>query len=315
MVIYLFGKNKSQLPKIKLWDGTTVHASIDTLLMQDITLKLKELGFDAEHKAWWSLEDLHNGKVAFVTHTRRLATVNPYSVSQRDSEKFMIQMFKGALPKNISMMVAAHGHTMRGTIDDEPFRIINSPCFTSFLEYPKALANFMHFQPDIGAVFIIITKEGRTRIQPWIYHPFVYNHNESKIYESNNDTHKFVEMKDKQKEKVEIEPYLKAMCKDARFIVCVIADLHCGEVGAIAPEKYVYNGMEYNVTQTLANARLFEYWKNLVATCKELKPHEIWVVGDVTAGTQIFEKNRRTLTQNLEEQKAMVVELFKEFLK
>lgn len=303
-------QKKKWLPKFKLWDGTTVHASLDTLLMQDITLKLRALGFDAEHKALWSLEDLHNGKVAFVTHTRRLATINPYSVSQRDSEKFMIQMFKGAFPKNISMMVAAHGHTVRGTIDDEPFRIINSPCWTSFLEYPKALANFMHYQPDIGAVFIIITKEGRTRIQPWLYKPFVYNHNEGRIYSNESPNGKFVVME----KTPHIEPYFKAMCKDAKFIVAVVADFHVGEVGAIAPEGYYYNGIYYDIYQTEANKQLFEYWKNFVATCKIIKPHEVWVVGDVTAGTQVFSKSVRTLTQNLEEQKSMAVALFREFL-
>jgi len=307
----LFKKPRRDLPKVKLWDGTTVHASLDTLVMQDVALKLRTLGFETEHRGWWSFEDLHNGKVAYVTHTRRLATINPYTVSQRDSEKFMIQMFKGNFPKNISMMVAAHGHTMRGTIDDEPFRIINSPCWTSFLEYPKALANFMHFQPDIGAVFIIITKEGRTRIQPWLYKPFVYNHNEKKLYSSEVGNGKFVVM-DK---KPHIEPYLKAISKDARFIVAVVADFHCGENAAIAPASYEYNGMHYDVMQTEASKQLLEYWKNFVATCKILKPNELWVVGDVCAGTQIFEKTRRSLTDNLEEQKAFFVELLKEFLK
>ena len=207
-------------------------------------------------------------------------------------------------------MVAAHGHSMRGSIDDEPFRIINVPCLTGFLEYPKALANFMHFQPDIGAIFIIITKEGRTRIQPWLYKPFVYNHNESKIYSSDSGNGKFVVLD----EKPHIEPYLKAVCKDARFIVAITADYHVGEVGAIAPRGYYYNGLYFDVHQTEANKQLFEYWKNFVATCKELKPDELWVVGDACAGTQVFEKIRRTLTQNLEEQKAMFVELFKCFL-
>jgi hypothetical protein len=303
---------KKWKPKIKLWEGTTVHASLDTLLMQDVALKLREMGFPTEHKGWWSLEDLHNGKVAFVTHTRRLASMNPYTVSQRDAEKFMIQMFRGALPRNIAMAVAAHGHSSRGCIDDDPFRVVNCPCWTSFLEYPKALGNFPHYQPDIGAVFIIVTKEGRIRTQKWLYKPFVYNHNESKIYEENDiDTKKYVE---EGNGSVNIETYFKTMCADAKFVVAVVADFHVGEVGAIAPERYTFNGETWDVRQTKANARLFHYWKNFCRVCKLLKPHEIWVVGDVTAGTQIFEKNRRTLTQNLEEQKSMFVELFKELL-
>lgn len=298
-------------PKFKLWDGTAVHASIDTFLMQDVALKLKQMGFEAEHKAWWSLEDLHNGKVAFVTHTRRLASMNPYTISQRDAEKFMIQMFRDALPNNIAMMVAAHGHSTRGSIDDDPFRVVNVPCWTTFLEYPKALANFPHYQPDIGGYFIIVTPEGRIRTQKWLYPPFVYNHNESKLYEEENVKPLRYVKKD---EEVNIEHYFKTMCSDAKFLVAVIADFHVGEVGAIAPEKYTYNNQEWDIKQTKANARLFQYWKNFVQVCKILKPHEVWIVGDVCAGTQVFEKNRRTITQNLEEQKAMFVELFKEFL-
>jgi hypothetical protein len=299
-------------PKIKLWDGTTVHASLDTLLMQDVTLKLQRLGFDAEHKAWWSFEDLHNGKVAYVTHTRRLAGINPYSVSQRDAEKFMIDMYSGKLPSNIAMQVAAHGHTTRGSIDDDPFRILNAPCWTTFLEYPKALANFAHFQPDIGGYFIIVTKEGRIRTQKWIYKPFIYDHNTNQIFEDNEvESKKYVV---EGNGKVDIEEYFIKMCQDAKFLVAVVADFHVGEVGAISPERYTYNGQTWEVHQTLANKRLMQYWKNFARVCKLLKPHEIWVVGDVCAGTQIFEKVRRTLTQNLEEQKAMFVELFKELL-
>lgn len=305
-------KTKKWNPKIKLWDGTTVHASLDTLLMQDVTLRLKQLGFDAEHKAWWSFEDLHNGKVAFVTHTRRLAGINPFSVSQRDAEKFMIDMYSGKLPNNIAMQVAAHGHTTRGSIDDDPFRIVNAACWTTFLEYPKALANFAHFQPDIGGYFIIVTKEGRIRTQKWLYKPFVYDHNNNTIYEANDiESKKYVEEGNGH---VEIEDYFVKICHDAKFVVAVVADFHVGEVGAIAPERYSYNGQIWEVHQTLANKKLLQYWKNFTKVCKIIQPHEIWVIGDVCAGTQIFEKVRRTISQNLEEQKAMFVALMAELL-
>ena len=99
---------KKYIPKIKLWEGTVVHASLDTLVMQDIKYKLRDMGFPSvEHKGFWSIEDLHNGKAAFVTHTRRLGAINPYSISQRDAEKFMIQMYRGSLPRNLAMMVAS----------------------------------------------------------------------------------------------------------------------------------------------------------------------------------------------------------------
>jgi hypothetical protein len=280
--------------------------------MQDVALKLERMGFMTEHKAWWSFEDLHNGKIAFVTHTRRLGAINPYSVSQKDAEKFMIDMYSEKLPDNIAMMVAAHGHTTRGSIDDDPFRIVNAPCWTTFLEYPKANANFAHYQTDIGAYFIIVTKEGRIKTQKWLYKPFVYDHNANTIYEASEaKAKKYVEEGNGH---VDIEHYFKVMCEDAMFIVAVVADFHVGEVAAVAPEKYTYNHREWEVKQTLANKRLLQYWRNFARVCKLLKPHEIWVVGDVCAGTQIFEKTRRTLTQNLEEQKAMFVELFKELL-
>ena len=299
-------------PKIKLWDGTSVHASLDTLLMQDVTLKLNKLGFDAEHKAWWSFEDLHNGKVAFVTHTRRLGTMNPYTISQRDAEKWQIDMYSGKLPRNVAMQVAAHGHSARGSIDDDPFLVLNAPCWCTFLEYPKANANFAHYQTDIGATFIIVTKEGRIRTQKWLYKPFVYDHNEQKIFDAAEiDSKKYIELCNGN---IDIETYFKVMCADAIFLVAVVADFHVGEVAAIAPPKYVYNGQTFEVHQTPANERIFNYWKNFAKVCKLLKPNEIWVVGDACCGTQIFEKTRRSITQNLEEQKAMFVELFKELL-
>lgn len=305
-------KFKNRKPKFKLWDGTTVHASLDTLLMQDIALRLREMGFEAEHKAWWSFEDLHNGKVAYVTHTRRLGAINPYSVSQKDAEKFMIDMYSGKLPNNIAMSVAAHGHTTRGSIDDDPFRIVNAPCWTSFLEYPKADANFAHYQPDIGAYFIIVTKEGRIRTQKWLYKPFVYEHNSNQLYEATDiSSKKYVE---EGNGRVDIETYFRKMCEDAQFIVAVIADFHVGEVAAIAPPQYTYNGQVWETKMTKANVRLYQYWKNFCKVLKLIQPHEIWIVGDACAGTQIFEKTRRTLTQNLEEQKAMFVELFKEMM-
>src|SRR3972149_5017306 len=305
---------KKYLPKIKLWDGTTSHASVDTLMMQECMLKLKELGFEAEHKGLWSFEDLQNGKVAYVTHTRRLGGLNPYSISQRDSEKFMIDMFKGMLPRNLCMQIAAHGHTIRGSIDDEPFRIINCPCFVSFMEYLDAQANFAHYQTDIGAYFIIVTKEGRIRTQPWIYPPFVYNHNEKRIYSGvgeHSNGHKYVDMSGK----TVIESYFKDLCKDAKFIIAIIADLHVGHIAAVSPEKYEYKGQEFDVALSPANKLLLSYWKNFVVVCKEIKPHEIWMVGDGCNGVQRnYDRAQRALTQNLEEQKAMLVELFKEFL-
>jgi hypothetical protein len=300
------------LPKIKLWDGTPSHASTDTLLMKEVSLSLRELGFKTEHKAMWSFEDLHNGKIAYVTHTRRVGGQRPYGISQADAEKYVIDMYTGKMPINLAMQVAAHGHTVRGTIDDEPFRIVNSPCFATFMEYPKAQASFPHWQTDIGAYFIVITKEGRIRLQSWIYPPFIYNHNEAKVYSGEYSNAKYVAMTTKTPV---LESYFKALCEDAKFIIAVTADYHVGHVGALAPAQYELNGQTWNVSQTPANKRMFSYWQNFVAVCKIIKPNELWVVGDACNGVQrSYDQVSRALTQNLDEQKAMFVELFKEFL-
>lgn len=305
-------KTPNYLPLIKLWDGTPSHSSTDTLLMREVSLSLRELGFKSEHKALWSFEDLHNGKMAYVTHTRRVGGQRPYGISQADAEKYVIDMFTGKMPNNLVMQVAAHGHTVRGSIDDEPFRIINSPCWVTFMEYPKAQASFPHWQTDIGAYFIIVTKEGRIRTQPWLYPPFIYNHNESKIYSADLTNSKYVKMDNKQPV---LESYFRDLCKDAKFIIAVTADYHVGHVGGLAPLKYEINGSTWEVKQTIANARMLSYWKNFVAVCKIIKPNELWVVGDACNGVQRdYDQTSRSLTQNLDEQKAMFVELFKEFL-
>ena len=298
-------------PKIKLWDGTTVHGSLDFATMSDIASKLKLLGFDAEHKGWWSFEDLHNGKIAFVTHTRRLASVYPFTISMRDSQQFKLDMHDGKLPKNIVLRVAAHGHSTAGTLTEETVKIVNLPCWTSFIEYPKALGSFPQFQPDIGAYFIIVTKTGHVNLQSWLYPSFVYDYNADTLYKGGENGQRIFAPTDK----IKLDKSFEAMLDDAVFIVACIADLHTGEVQSIAPPQYEYNGRVREVPQTKANAQLFEYWKAFVQACKKIKPNEIWVVGDAYAGTNVFEKSRRVITSNLMEQAAMFLELMKEFLK
>jgi hypothetical protein len=185
--------------------------------MADVAKKLSEMGFNAIHKGTWSYEELPNGKKVFVYSYQTFRWLNPYGISQRDAEKWMINMAKGTAPENIIMKVAAHGHTVRGTIDDEPFKVVNSPCWVTFQEYDKAMGNFEHFQTDIGAFFIFVTNEGRIRLQPWLYKPFVYNHHEGKNYEGHNDCKKFVEFSS-EKETI-LEPYLKALVKNSKFII------------------------------------------------------------------------------------------------
>lgn len=305
------GKKSGFSPIIKLWDGTSVHQSLDTSLMNDVASKLCDLGLESIYRGTWSYEKLVNGKQAFVTHTRRLGGMNPYSVSQRDAEKWMINITKGLAPKNACMKVAAHGHTIRGTIDDEPFKIINSPCWATFQEYDKALGNFEHYQTDIGAFFIFVTNEGRIRLQSWLYQPFTYNHHLNEIYEGENSNKKFVELTDKPV----IESYLKTLASNSKQIIAVTADYHCGHTSAIAPPQYNYNGVTWEIKQSKANARIYSYWQHFIKTCKLLGVTDFWVIGDACDGRNVFaDKTHRTLTQNLDEQKALFIELFKDFL-
>lgn len=297
-------------PLIKLWDGTPVHGSLDYQTMSAIAVQLREIGFKTEHKAWWSFEDLHNGKVAFVTHTRRLASVYPYTISMRDMQTLKNKMFDGVLPNNIVLRVAAHGHSTAGTLTDETVKMLNLPCWTTFIEYPKALGNFAQFQPDIGAYFIIITETGHVKLQSWLYPTFVFDYNTDTIYSGQkNEVRKYAPI-----ENVVLDKSFVELLNNAKFIVACIADLHIGEVQSIAPPSYTYNGITRQVAQTLANKKLYEYWQSFVKACKLVKPHEIWVVGDVFAGTNVFEKTRRVVTSQLNEQSAMFVELMKEFL-
>jgi hypothetical protein len=271
---------------------------------------LRELGFNAIHKAWWSLEDLHNDKLAFVTHTRRLASVYPYTISMRDAQQFKIDAYDGKLPNNIALRVAAHGHTTAGTLANETIKILNLPCWTTFIEYPKALGSFAQFQTDIGAYFIIVTETGHVKLQEWLYPSFVFDYNENKIFLGKiNGGRKYAPT-----EKVCLDPSFKELLKDAKFVVACVADFHVGEVQSIAPPQYTINGVTKPVNQTLANQRLYEYWKKFVEACKQVNPDEIWVVGDVLAGTNVFEKTRRVLTSQLNEQAAMFVELMKDLI-
>lgn len=302
--------NKYKAPKIKFWDGTPVHSSLDFLMGDSITKTLVAMGFDAEHRAWWSYEDLKNGKMAYVTHTRRLATVYPDTASMRDAQAIKLNAFDGKGPSNIALRVSAHGHSTAGTRSNDTVKVLNLPAFTTFIEYPKACANFAQYQPDIGAYFIIVTKSGHVKLQEWIYPTFAFDYNRNIIYDNENNSGRLYAPLDK----IILDTSFKELIKDAKLVVACIADLHCGEVQAIAPPQYEFNGAIRQVNQTLANKRLYEYWLKFAEAVKLIKPHELWIVGDVLAGTNVFEKTRRVLTSQLNEQAAMFAELMKEFL-
>lgn len=137
-------RKKLWIPKIKIWEGTVAHGSVDTREGQNIANSLRLL-FGIENvmaRGEWSFEDLHNDKLAFVTHTRNLASVFPFTTGQRTAEGFVKTMFYHGLPENVRDIVDAHGHSTGGSMVDEPINVIHCACWTTFLEYGKANANF-----------------------------------------------------------------------------------------------------------------------------------------------------------------------------
>ena len=303
-------KHQPWVPTIKIWEGTTAHGSVDMQEGRVIADALKLL-FGEQNvlcRGEWSFEDLKNGKLAFVTHPRNLGSVYQYTTGQRTAEGFIKTMFYHGLPESVRLVVDAHGHTTKGSLQDEPLNVIHAACWTTFLEYPRANANFSRYQPDIGAWFIIITRAGRIVLQRWLYKPFIYHKVTGKIYESNVQADGWASSN-----RLEIERYFKILIEDALFVVVVIADTHMGEKGAIAPLSYHdENDKVIRVPNyTAANRRLYRYWLNFVSLLLEIKPDEIWFVGDPLAGTQVFSKKTATITQNLDEQRRMFVELFR----
>jgi len=296
---------------VKLWDGTTAHASVDCKIMSDITSLLKNEGITAIHKFWYSFEDLKNGTIAYVTHTRRSNPINPYSSSWRDSERFKLRMYDGSLPNNISVCVYAHLHTSRGSIEDGKLKIVYLPAWSIFQPYPSACANFPHWQPDIGAYFLFVTEGGRIKLLKWLYKPFVYVEIDDKIYEGDGSS----EYVDCEKPLV-LDAYLKDLIETSIFKVCMIADLHVGSKYAITPEKYKdINGNEWIVPTNKANRRLMDYWHHFAKVFKTFKFDELWIIGDAIAGLNVFDKQICNQINTLDEQKYAFIEVIKELFR
>jgi len=98
--------------------------------------------------------------------------------------------------------------------------------------------------------------------------------------------------------------------------VLCISDLHVGSVYALMPEGFVgEGGVEYRISQ--GQKRLLAYWNHLIETLHEAngdvpwKVDEVWVVGDVFAGSNYRERGRNVVG-TFDEQIAMAVELLKD---
>jgi len=295
-----------ELPKIKVWSGTVAHMSLDTRLHKRLVDLLKLEGFNADYRGDWSIETLAKDKQAIVTHHARSAYKYRLTPSQTDAEEIMLDQQVGKLPQEVKMFVTAHNHTTEGSTEIGTIKVVRCPCFTTFIPYTGSLRLLPHYQPDIGAWFIIVTKEGRIRTQEWLYPSFMYHLEDDLIlYGAKNLTKSYADPQN-----YELEDHLKVLLQDAQLIIMVVADLHVGEPYSVCPPSMKYSDETKPLMTTKANDLLFAYWKHLIEIAKKIGIDEVWLVGDAFSGGQIFEKTRESVAI-LEYQPYMVLELFK----
>lgn len=311
-------KKKKRKILFRIWSGTPVHASIDTRLHMRLVEDLKgEPNADASWEEDFSIITLYNKngkkKLAMVTHHGRTGYRYPYTPAQTDIEALIMAMHSGRLPKGIKMFVTAHRHKTKGTMEHEGIDIVRCPCFVSFIPYKGSLTMLPHFQPDIGAWIVIISKTGRIKLQEWLYPPFLFHYPKNEIIESKDSEKSYVNPKIKT-----IEEPLISLLKNAERVILILADTHVGELQAVCPPSFVdVNGFERPINRTKANIKLYEYWQHLCYMTKcWFKPNEIWVVGDCFAGQMPakFEKFRRITIGNIDDQKCAALTLLKELL-
>lgn len=282
--------------------------SIDTRMHRRLVELLQLEGFDARYRGDYSIENLTEDKKAFITHHARGAYRYRYTPSQTDVEALVHNMWTGKLPAGIRVYITAHRHTTEGSMEHLGIKIIRCPCFTTFIPYSSSLKMFPHYQPDIGAFFIIVTKEGRIITQEWLYPTFLYHDVDDKIYMAEKRTGKEYATIDN----MTLETKILAQIKQAQKVVMVIADLHVGEKESVSPPTFTINDVEKPVLTTKANDKLYEYWRHLAYMSRlKFKVDEVWVIGDVFGGGLVFEKFRTALTKSLEEQVYIAVELFR----
>ena len=254
--------------------------------------------------------DLGHEKKALVSHHGRTGYRYPFTPAQTDAESIIIDMHSGALPLGIRVYVTAHRHTTAGSIEHKGIKIVRCPAFCTFIPYQRSLTLMTHILPDLGAWILIITKDGRIKLQEWLYPPFLYHDVDDKVIMSNEAQKSYVNP-----DVLAIGEPLTSFLKDAEKIILIIADSHVGEVEAVCPEKFINMfGQEQTVELNEANKLLLKYWKHLCYMAKNVfKTDEVWLVGDAFGGamSQKFEKFRKMTIGNIEDQLYATLELFR----
>jgi len=287
------------LPKFKIIASTKAHGSLDMHICDWTAQKVGEVGFPSEFLGYFSFEELPNGDIYILKHERRGAWKYVFTASQGDAEAIIQNRAVGSYPPRVKGQVTGHKHTSEGTIVGfKGIDVINAPCWVLWTPYPTARAMMHYYQPDIGAWILIITKDGRSHWQEWLYKPLIYNEQKDNIIENVNPRRTYVNTN-----VFNVTPDFQNLLDNAVYVVVVIADTHIGERDAPCPESFMSGNLEIRPSLTIANHRLNAYWYHFIYMCRYvLNADEIWHLGDPVAGTNPFEKYRSPLMTNLEQE-------------
>jgi len=305
---------ESKKPLIRIWSGTPVHQSIDTRQHMTLVQLIKsELKTDAFYEGDFSIIDIFKGKKALVTHHGRSGYRYPFTPAQTDAEAIALDMLTGKLPWGIKLYVTAHKHTTAGSMEHAGIKVIRCPAFVGFIPYQGSLTMLPHYLSDIGAWLVIISKDGRIRLQEWLYPSVLYNEDKDELTMSGKSEKSYVDP-----EKKVIDEPLPTLLKDASKVILILADLHVGEICSVCPKSFVdTNGIVRSPRLTKANERVLYYWEHLCHMTKTFfKPTEIWLVGDVFSGqmTVRFERSRRMTIGNIDDQTNAALELIRQLI-
>lgn len=302
----MFGKKKKKLPKFKIVASTKAHGSLDVHICELVANNIRELGFDSKFLGYFSFEELPNGDTYILKHERRGAWKYVFTPSQGDAEGIIINKQTGEYPSKTKGQVSGHIHTSAGSIIGfKGIDIINCPAWVTWFPYARARALMHYWQPEVGGWILVITKDGRTYWQKWLYKPFVYNEIQNKITENTDPERSYVDMNS-----FVVSPHFQRLLDDASYVVIAIADTHTGEKNAPCPESFKYINVTRNPDLSIANRRMNAYWYHFMYMARYIfKVDEIWHLGDPVAGTNPFEKYRDPLMTNLQVEASAFTEL------
>jgi len=309
--------SKNKIPRFKILASTKAHGSLDVHICRLVAERIKNKGFNSKYLGYFSFEELKNGDIYILKHERRGAWKYVFTASQGDAEAIIMNRDVGNYPSRTKGQVTGHKHTSEGTLMFKGVDIINVPSWVLWFPYPQARAMMHYYQPDIGAYILIVTKDGRTHWQEWLYKPFIYNEVEDQIIENTNPRRGYANP-----ETFTVSPQFRKLLENSMQTIIVISDTHTGELEAPCPEEFpLYdtedgykNGRLYKPSLSIANKRLNAYWYHFVYMSKFMfKPDEIWHLGDPVAGTNPFERYRNPLMTNLEIEADACAELVNAF--